>query len=99
MIRLLKLLNAPCRDIAALASRAQDERLTWSERFALRTHLFYCKACRRYRRQLALIRKVLAGAAGASDDAEPVAAPITVTLTPEARTRIEDAVRQATPDA
>jgi predicted anti-sigma-YlaC factor YlaD len=51
MIGFFKLLNAPCRDMTALVSRALDERLTFGQRVAVRSHLLYCRACRRFRKQ------------------------------------------------
>ena len=85
MIRFLKLLNAPCRDMAALASRAMDERLPWSARVAFRSHLLYCKACRRYRRQLHVIHSVLASVR--TTDA-PSPEPGRLTLGEDARQRM-----------
>ncbi|MEW6253228.1 MAG: hypothetical protein AB1716_21525, partial [Planctomycetota bacterium] len=35
------------------------ERLPWPQRTAYRLHLLYCTACRRYRRQLLLLRTAL----------------------------------------
>lgn len=41
-----------CRDVAMLVSQSLDRRLSFHERVALRFHVFLCKACGRYRRQL-----------------------------------------------
>jgi hypothetical protein len=51
-----RLLNMPCEGMSRLASESLDRDLGRLERFALRSHLLYCSACRRYRRQLELLR-------------------------------------------
>jgi len=43
-----KLLNLPCSEVARLASESLDRDLPFSSRIALRSHLIYCSACRRY---------------------------------------------------
>lgn len=53
------LLNLPCDGMARLASESLDRDLSRLERVALRSHLVYCTACRRYLRQLKLIRAAL----------------------------------------
>jgi hypothetical protein len=56
-----------CRDVAARASDAADDRLGWRERLAFWLHLLVCRACRQYVRQLALTRAALR-ALGRSND-------------------------------
>ena len=51
-----RLLNTPCEGMSRLASESFDRDLGRLERFALRSHLLYCAACRRYRRQLEVLR-------------------------------------------
>lgn len=48
-----------CKQASQLVSQALDRPLTWRERWALRLHLWMCAACRRFNRQLALIRLVV----------------------------------------
>jgi hypothetical protein len=50
------LLNLPCEGMARLGSESLDRDLGRTERIALRLHLLYCKACRRYRRQVERLR-------------------------------------------
>ncbi len=50
-----RVLNLPCRDMAALISASADQALPPGKRFALRLHLLYCSACRRYKKQLAIL--------------------------------------------
>jgi hypothetical protein len=53
------LLNLPCEGMARLASEALDRDLSRLERFALRSHVVYCAACRSYLRQLKLIHAAM----------------------------------------
>jgi hypothetical protein len=96
---LLRLLNSPCRDIARLVSAAQDTELTRAQRWAVRIHLLYCRACRAYRRHLVIFRQLLQLIAQASDAPESRPGPqdraARPTLSPEARQRIQQALRDA----
>lgn len=91
---LLHLLTASCEEIAELASQSLDREMPRLERFAIRLHLVYCSACRRYRRQLRLLRDASRRLASewqnqlAADDA---ASP---SLSPEARERLKRALDQ-----
>jgi predicted anti-sigma-YlaC factor YlaD len=87
-----KLLNLPCQDVSELISRALDGELHASERFAVGLHLLYCKACRRFRRQVQTIKTAMAQF---SSDAPLAAAAGVPALTPEARERIDRAIREA----
>jgi predicted anti-sigma-YlaC factor YlaD len=53
-----------CRSAARLISQAMDRPLPTEESAALRVHLAICPACRRYRGQLALLRRVLRAVEG-----------------------------------
>lgn len=55
-LRIWRLLNLPCDEIVRLVSLSLDEELPRAERIAVKTHLIYCKACRRYRRQINSLR-------------------------------------------
>lgn len=75
MLKLLRLLNQPCRDMSALLSRAMDERLPLAERWACQLHVLYCRACHRYLRDLRAVRAALREAAddlGESRSATPL---------------------------
>jgi hypothetical protein len=50
------MLNLPCQGMCLLASESLDRDLGRLERFALRSHLLYCAACRRFERQIKLLR-------------------------------------------
>ena len=49
-----------CGDAAPRISHAMDRKLSLEERAAVSLHLSICPSCRRYRRQLVLLRRVLA---------------------------------------
>src|SRR5579875_1791991 len=82
-----RLLNLTCEDVAALASQELDRELSRGERIALSLHVVYCRACRRYRLQVLLLRDALARLASSADGVGP-------TLPPEARERIKRALRE-----
>lgn len=45
-----------CKQTSQLVSQSLDRRLTWQERFAVKVHLWICKYCRRFSRQLLAVR-------------------------------------------
>ena len=55
-----KLLTLKCQEAAELVSSSLDGELGAVERWALRLHLLVCRACRQYRRQIRVLRKLLA---------------------------------------
>lgn len=59
MIKFLKMLNAGCEDHARLISLSMDVSLPRSQRLAFKTHLLYCRACRRFRKQALLMREAI----------------------------------------
>ena len=65
MKRFFHLLFMPCDRITGLVSESLDRDLSRSERFAAQTHLLYCVACRRFRRQIRQISAALAKTEGA----------------------------------
>jgi predicted anti-sigma-YlaC factor YlaD len=51
-----------CRELVqSLASDYLDSQLNWRVRAGVRFHLLICHHCRRFMRQLALVRSLLAG--------------------------------------
>jgi hypothetical protein len=53
------LLNLSCEGMSRLASESLDRDLGRLERFALRSHLVYCAACRHFQRQIKLVRSAM----------------------------------------
>lgn len=66
MMRLMARVMPSCRDVSALVSQAMDGRVSWRRRLTIRMHLSMCGLCRRYERQLRLLRE----AAGPYGDPE-----------------------------
>jgi hypothetical protein len=87
---LVHVLTLRCEAASELSSRELDEPLTRLDRAALWCHLLACRSCRRFRRQLWLIRRAVRRdrtlGAGADGDEG---------LSPEARTRMARAIRRA----
>jgi hypothetical protein len=85
-----RLLNLPCEGVSRLTSRSLDGELGRMERFALWSHLLYCVACRRYRRQLRLIQCAMRELAARIEVGGPLPGP---GLPDEVRERIKRALK------
>jgi predicted anti-sigma-YlaC factor YlaD len=85
------LLNLPCEGVSRLASESLDRDLGRLERVALRSHLLYCSACRRYLRQLRLVRAALRGLVTRLETDQPLPGP---GLPDDVRERIKRALKQ-----
>jgi hypothetical protein len=81
--RRLGTLSMSCKEAARLQSAALDRKLTPLEMFGLRCHLFLCKWCARYGRQIRFLR----AAAHDQGQDDRLAPPPGLSL--EARTRIK----------
>jgi predicted anti-sigma-YlaC factor YlaD len=88
---LWRLLNLPCEGMSRLASESLDRDLDRLERIALRSHLLYCAACRRYLRQLEFLRTAFRKLTAGIESEKPVAGP---GLPDEARERIKHALKE-----
>ena len=86
-----KLLTLKCREASILMSASMDDPLPAVDRWALRLHMMVCTACRRYRRQLRMMRRVLHEATKA---AEQGVASGTIGLSADARRRLQDAIER-----
>jgi predicted anti-sigma-YlaC factor YlaD len=58
-IQIWRLLNLPCDQMTRLASESLDRELSVAERCALRSHVLYCTACRRFMRQIMFLGQTL----------------------------------------
>ncbi len=47
-----------CKKVSALVSESMDRKLPLSKRMGIQFHLMMCSLCRRYRKQLLLIRSL-----------------------------------------
>ena len=48
-----------CKEVHRLVIEGQDRQLSFSERFAVRLHLLMCAACRRFERQMDMLREAM----------------------------------------
>ncbi len=78
-----------CRETTELISKSLETRLSLIERLGVMIHLAVCRACRRYRAHLRLLRRSIREALRRFDAGEDVAGP---GLSREARDRIRIAI-------
>lgn len=78
-----------CKEASHLISEREERPLGLRERWGLRLHLLICSYCRRFERQVALLRQALREL-GRRAEAEAAA----VDLSPEARERIRTALAE-----
>lgn len=55
----MSLFHLNCREATALVLQGEDRRLRGAERLRLQFHLLICKACPRFVRQVALMRRAM----------------------------------------
>ena len=78
-----------CKDASQLISEHQERPLGFRERWSLRMHLWLCINCRRFERQIALMRQALRLLGKRAEaDAD------NMDLPPEARERIRKALAE-----
>jgi len=80
-----------CKRATELISDSMHRTLSRYERVCLALHLVVCKACRAYRRQVRLIEQALRDSDATLDEAIGSTGG---TLSPEARRRIAEALRE-----
>lgn len=90
LVDMMKRSMATCEEVSRLTSESMDRRLTLRERVRRQLHLMFCKWCRRYSRQLGIIRKLTRRFAAATDS--PPAQPPTH-LSPEAKDRLRESLK------
>jgi hypothetical protein len=52
-------MSLSCKDVSHLATQALDRKLTLGERLGMWLHLSICAACRRFDRQMSLLRHMM----------------------------------------
>ncbi len=82
------ILTLHCDESERLISQALDEQLPWPQRTAVRMHFISCKQCRRFQKQVELIREASRRTTDAAIDIA------SLKMSPEARQRIIDAIRR-----
>ena len=88
MMRLMVRVMPSCKEVSALVSQGMDARLPLRTRFSVRLHLCLCSICRRYEKQLRLLRE------GARHYADPDQNPVEQSLSQEAKERLEKALEE-----
>lgn len=78
-----------CKTVCRLQSAALDRQLTFRQRTGVRVHLLLCKWCRRYGKQIRLLRHLARERGDEIYNAAPQE------LSNEARERIRDKVNEA----
>lgn len=86
MMRLMGRMMPSCKEITELVSTAVDGQLPLRKRLSIRWHVMMCSLCRRYEKQLHLLRK------GIRHYADPEANVVEKTLSPAAKEKLEKAL-------
>lgn len=79
-----------CKEAAEMMSEAQDQSLPFMRRMALKFHLSMCYGCRRYKKQLQIIRDLARGYLTGIERTKP---PEARELPPETREKIKSALK------
>ena len=88
MMRLMVRVMPACRDISQLSSDGMDRNLPLRKRLSIRLHVSMCKFCRRYEKQLHLLRE------GVGHYADPEANVVEKSLSPAAKEKLERALAE-----
>lgn len=83
MMRLMGRMMPSCKDITQLVSAAMDRKLPLRKRISIRLHVMMCSLCRRYEKQLHLLRS------GTTHYAEPDENSVEESLSHEATQRLK----------
>ncbi|HWU82139.1 MAG TPA: zf-HC2 domain-containing protein [Methylophilaceae bacterium] len=67
-----------CKQASQLLSQSLDRRLSWRERMGLRLHLTVCDVCRRFGRQILLMRQAIRSLVRAVEQDEQISIPVDV---------------------
>jgi Putative zinc-finger len=89
MMRLMARMMPPCKEIAALVSENMDRQLPLRQRLLIRFHVMMCSLCRRYEKQLHLLRH------GVHRYADPDENEVGESLSPEANGRLQQVLERS----
>lgn len=78
-----------CKEVTYMVSESMDRKLPFAQRMGIRMHLLMCRFCSRFRKQLLLLSKVSRIHEPHGEAIDPSEA-----LSPEARSRIKQAMQQ-----
>jgi hypothetical protein len=73
-----------CEEVTRLKSDSMDSKLGLKKRFLVRFHMLFCKWCRRYEKQLELIRRASNKLKDSSD----------ISLNPETKERFKNLLKE-----
>jgi len=73
-----------CSEVTRLISKSMDQKLPISQRIGIRIHLAMCRYCSLYKKQLELLRKIIAQVVLTEDT---IVSPLN--LSPQARLRMK----------
>lgn len=91
-----RILTLKCEESTRLVSESLDRDLSPGERWAVRLHALCCWSCRRFRKQIEVIRQAMERYGA---DGEPSPAPGGARLSDAARAKMSQAIaRQSTPN-
>src|SRR5262249_54449737 len=83
----LRTLSPDCREVSRVQSEAFDHSLSATKRAGLRMHLLMCRWCRRYGKQIRILRQAV------REHPNEVNEVPQQTLSPEARERLKQSLR------
>ena len=86
MMRLMARMMPSCKDVSEMISQGIDGDLPFRKRVSVRLHVSLCCFCRRYEKQIHLLRR------GFGCYADPDKNPAEKSLSPEAKARLEKAL-------
>lgn len=87
-----------CREISRLVSEREDHELPFWQRMRVAVHLAMCFLCRRFAKQMKLIRTVSRAAGQTSTLVADAGLMQQTSLPPEAKQRIRDKVASSQPE-
>jgi hypothetical protein len=89
MMRFMARLMPSCKETAALISGNMDRQLPGRRRFSIRVHVMMCSLCRRYEKQLHLLR------GGMHRYADPDESEVGESLSPAAKERLQQVLERS----
>jgi len=90
-----EILTLSCEQSTRLMSESLDQQLPWTQRLAYRLHAVVCRSCRRFLRQIRFLRNAAEQCNHPPGASAETGAGESFSLSPEARQRLEQAVREA----
>lgn len=88
MMRVMARMMPSCKDTSALISQSMDTRLPLMKRLVIRLHVSMCSLCRRYEKQLHMVRH------GLHHYADPDENAVADSLSPAAKERLQQALER-----